>query len=87
MSDPQEIKLLLEEVRASEECGCPEEVWLVGHVETTIHVEPNGHIHCIMDAGDQQAEMTFHDLPSLDVARDLVLGWAKAMLFSNYGWA
>jgi len=82
----REIKVRLVETRTSEECGCPEEVHIVGCVETVIHMEPNGDVHCIMDNGDGQAEMTFVDFKDLDEARDIVLGWAKAMLFSRYGW-
>lgn len=81
------VELQLLEARASEECGCPEELWLVGGCETTIHVEPDGDMHCIIDNGSEAAEMTFQgSIGSLDDARDLLLGWAAAMLYSRTGW-
>jgi hypothetical protein len=76
--------VLLEKTR-SEECGCPEERWLVGGIETTIHEEGDGTVHCILDDGNAQAEMTFR-FASLEEARDPVLGWARAMLFATHGW-
>lgn len=37
---------------ASEECGCPEETWLMGNVEVTLHMEEDGSGHILLDAGD-----------------------------------
>lgn len=79
-----ELKLL--ERRKSEECSCPEEVWLVGNVECTIHEEADGSCHVIMDNGDAQSEMEFSNVGKLDDARDLLLGWARANLYAMRGW-
>lgn len=81
LTEPQ-----LLERRASEECGCPEELWLVGGVETTIHEEGDGTVHCFMDSGDAQCEVVLHSLGTLDAARPVALGWATAMLYSTTGW-
>lgn len=40
------------EKRPSEDCGCPEELWLMGSLEVTIHLEENGEGHIFADAGD-----------------------------------
>lgn len=45
------------EQRPSEECGCPEEVWLMGGLEVTIHLEDDGTGHIIADAGDWDADV------------------------------
>lgn len=47
---------LLEE-RPSEDCGCPEELWVMGSLEVTIHLEDNGEGHVIADAGDWDGDL------------------------------
>lgn len=44
------------EARASEECGCPEELWLVDTLEVLIHLEENGEGHIMIDAGDWEID-------------------------------
>lgn len=40
------------EQRPSEDCGCPEELWLMGNLEATIHLEADGTGHIFIDSGD-----------------------------------
>lgn len=40
------------EARPSEECGCPEELWMMASLEVIIHLEPDGTGHILIDAGD-----------------------------------
>jgi hypothetical protein len=80
------VEVTLIERCASEECGCPEEKYLIGGVETTIHMEADGKMHVSLDDGDSETEMMFHSVRDLDHGRDLALGWAKAMLFATVGW-
>lgn len=40
------------EARPSEDCGCPEELWLMANIEVTIHLEADGTGHILLDAGD-----------------------------------
>lgn len=56
MSDPVpplcDFECELLEQRPSEECGCPEELWLMGNIEVTLHLEADGTGHILLDAGD-----------------------------------
>jgi hypothetical protein len=51
------LQCQLLEQRPSEECGCPEELWLMGNLEVTIHLEDDGSGHIIADAGDWDADL------------------------------
>jgi len=76
------------EARASEECGCPEEHWIVGGIDTVIHMEENGEVHVHMDGGDAgETSLFMKGMACLDDCRDMALGWAKAMLFASHGWS
>lgn len=68
-------------VGRSEECGCPEEQWLVGVIDLTIHTDPDGSVHAFMDGGDEgQADTSLHGFASLDAARPTVFDWAASIL-------
>lgn len=36
----------------SEQCGCPEEDWIMGNIEVTIHLEEDGSGHLLFCGGD-----------------------------------
>lgn len=36
----------------SDECGCPEEDWIIGMLYATIHIEPDGGGHIFIDSGN-----------------------------------
>jgi hypothetical protein len=44
------------ESRKSDECGCPEEDWIIGMLFVTIHIEPDGSGHIFIDCGDWEKE-------------------------------
>jgi len=46
----------LVESRKSDECGCPEEEWVIGLINVIIHVEPNDDSHIFIDTGDWDDE-------------------------------
>lgn len=58
------------EARPSEECGCPEEGWIVGTLEVLIHYEASGSGHIIVDAGEWQDEEFVDPCPSMDHLRN-----------------
>jgi len=67
--------------RPSEECGCPEEEWLVGGINLIIHHDPDGRVHAFMDGGDWgEADAMFPGFASLDEARPTVFDWATSVL-------
>ncbi|WP_306131011.1 hypothetical protein [Roseovarius sp. MMSF_3350] len=48
------MKLL--ESGASEDCGCPEELWQIGNLAVLIHLEADGDGHVIVYGGDFEYE-------------------------------
>ena len=44
------------ERRKSEDCGCPEEDWILNGIYTTIHLEDDGSGHILLDFGDNGEE-------------------------------
>ena len=49
------------EARASEDCGCPEEVAVIGMFDVIIHLEEDGTGDMFMDCGDWEHDVTFSD--------------------------
>ena len=43
----------------SEECGCPEEIWIIDGLEAVIHFEPDGSSEGFISAGDWEVHRTF----------------------------
>ena len=41
--------------RPSEQCGCPEEEWIIANLGLLIHFEEDGSGHIIIDGGDWEA--------------------------------
>ena len=71
----------------SEECACPEELWVVSNVEVLIHMEENGDGHIIVYAGDEEIEKTVaaRDINDLRAEMFSFLSdmWSQAEKFSN----
>lgn len=44
------------EAHSNEDCGCPEEVWIMGNIEVTLHLEEDGSGHIIYNADGDQDE-------------------------------
>ncbi len=69
---------------ASDECGCPEEEWIVGGINLTIHIEPEGHVHAFMDGGDWgEAETMLRHHCTLDSARADAFDWASRVIMTG----
>jgi len=68
----------LVECRLSEECGCPEELWLMGNIEVTIHLESDGSGHIIVDAGDWEHDFTVQ-CSSMSVLRNQAAAYVDAL--------
>lgn len=62
------------EQRPSEDCGCPEELWLMGSLEVTLHLEEDGSGHVIADAGDWDGDL-FVDFTSMEDLRTKAADW------------
>lgn len=58
----------------SEECGCPEELWIVDGVEMLIHIEPDGRGDVLLFLGDEEVERTFECAGLADL-RAKAFGW------------
>lgn len=71
----ESMKAELLELRASDECGCPEEEWIYGGVTLIIHEETDGNVHAFLDAGDWDTEV-FLPYSTLDAARGPIFAWA-----------
>ena len=46
------LKVKLVSSQPSEQCGCPEEDWVMDNVEVTIHLEEDGSGHLLFYGGD-----------------------------------
>lgn len=55
----------------SEECGCPEEIWLVDGIQALIHFEADGSSECFLYAGDWEAERQFQSRNIQDLRAQL----------------
>lgn len=51
--------LLLKRGFSDEDCGCPEEEWVMHNTHVTIHLEPDGSGHAFFDTGDWDTEHHF----------------------------
>lgn len=62
------------EVRTDEDCGCPEELWLMGDLEVTLHLEKNGqgHIHLDNQHWEDDKFVACNDLVDLKI---IALNW------------
>jgi hypothetical protein len=56
-------------VGASEECGCPEEDWIIHNIEVTIHFEPDGSGDILADAGDWDIQLRVPPPVTMDELR------------------
>lgn len=45
----------------SEECGCPEEIWVINGYEVLIHFEEDGSSEMVIYTGDNEHEIWFDD--------------------------
>jgi hypothetical protein len=63
----------------SEECGCPEEIWLVNGLTILIHMEAeDGTGEAFIFAGDWEAERSFQ-CANINGLRSAMFGWLAEM--------
>jgi len=70
------------EARASDECGCPEEDWVIGMLFVTIHLEPESGGHIFLDCGDFQDEKLV-DCTGIEELRILAVDWVSSFKINN----
>lgn len=69
--------------RPSEECGCPEEEWLVAGLTLVVHLEPDGTGHAILDSGDWDAEEVFRRVATIDDVREAAFAWCDVFVWHD----
>lgn len=62
------------EQRPSEDCGCPEELWMMGNLEVILHLEEDDSGHIIADAGDWEGDL-FVDRANMEELRRHAAEW------------
>lgn len=66
------------ETRVSDECGCPEEDWIIGAMYTTIHMEPVSGGHILIDCGDWEDEKLV-ECENMDQLRLKAVEWINSI--------
>lgn len=73
---------LLEE-RPSEECGCPEQEWVMWGVSVTIHEEEDGSGHIFMDFGDGGEHEIDLATGNLEIMREVAQDFISKLPFEQ----
>lgn len=71
------------DTRASDECGCPEEDWVIGMLFVTIHLEPDGSGHIFLDGGDWGTDEKIVPCDGIEELRTLAHEWVDAIGIDN----
>ena len=66
------------EARKSDECGCPEEDWVIGMLYVTIHIEPDNSGHIFIDCGEWQDEKLV-PTKSIEELRMSAVDWVESL--------
>lgn len=72
----------LVESRVSDECGCPEEDWLINGIHATIHMEPVSGGHIFLDCGIWEDEKLV-EAKSIEELRAAVKDWCFSIPIDN----
>lgn len=67
----------------SDECGCPEEEWVIGMLHTTIHLEPDGSGHIFLDGGDWGEDEKLVDCDGIEDLRVKAAEWVDSLPVNN----
>lgn len=62
-----------------QDCGCPEEEWLIGNLEVIIHLEPDGSGHAFIDCGEWEADRHFSGVSDMEDLRRAAQAWVEAL--------
>jgi hypothetical protein len=68
--------------KPSDECGCPEEDWVIDMFNVTIHLEPVTGGDIFIDCGDWQDEKT-GDCTTIEELRCEAVKWIKSIPHNN----
>lgn len=63
--------------RPSEDCGCPEEEWIMNSLFIIIHLEDDGTGHVFMDCGDWDSDQ-FFEVDNMSDLRIKAEEWANS---------
>jgi hypothetical protein len=72
------VNAKLIEVRPSEECGCPEEFWIMDNIEVIIHFEEDGSGHIFLDAGDWDHDFVV-EANTMEGLRRAAIDWVESL--------
>ena len=70
------IKLELVERRASDECGCPEEEWIINGATLIVHMDLDGNAAAFLDWGDNDDSCDIVDVKDIGAAFGRAVAWA-----------
>lgn len=62
----------------SEDCGCPEEEWIMNNLFVIIHLENDGTGHAFIDCGDWEDERLF-DVTTMPALRQETENWINSI--------
>lgn len=65
--------------QCSDECGCPEEEWVIGMLHVTIHLEPDGSGHIFLDGGDWGDDEKLVECNDLEDLRKQAANWVYSL--------
>lgn len=79
------IKMLQTELcfpETAPDCDCPFEHWHIGQINACldVHFEDDGSVHCILDVGDWDTEVTFDGIADMQTARIAAFAWAAPLI-------
>ncbi|OUV22139.1 MAG: hypothetical protein CBC55_04935 [Gammaproteobacteria bacterium TMED95] len=72
----------LVKVGLSDECGCPEEEWIIGQLHTIIHMEPDTGGHIFIDCGDWDDEKLV-ECNTMEELRMKAVEWCDSFPINN----
>jgi hypothetical protein len=80
----EEMQLRYEfiDARKSDECGCPEEDWIINLLFVTMHLEPDNSGHIFIDCGDWDDEKLV-ECNSIEELRVKAAEWANSIPIDN----
>ncbi|MAA93742.1 MAG: hypothetical protein CML22_07245 [Rheinheimera sp.] len=80
--DEMQASFQLVETRTSDECGCPEEDWIIGLLYVTIHLEPGTGGHIFIDCGDWEDEKLIECI-TMEELRIKAVEWVSSFPVDN----
>lgn len=79
--DDMKIKHELVSQHLSDDCGCPEEEWIIHGLFVAIHLETDGTGHAFIDCGDWEDERLFN-VTTMPELRAQTVNWISSIPIS-----